>query len=140
MLESLLREGFSLVVERGLPSRAGRGLLTAAPLSLRSRPGSRACGLSRFGLPGSVVVVLGLSCSRGMRDHSDQGGTRCPLHWRADFESLSHQGSLVLGFLTFDLMKRVSGFAGCSKESEPSDSRVPTSRGENPPTEGERGP
>ena len=90
-------EGFSLVVEGGSYSPGeGRGFLAAvASLVVEHRlQGLRA---QSFWLPGSVVMVLGLSCSEACGIILDQGWNPCPLHWRADSLPLSHQGSLVLG-------------------------------------------
>ena len=88
-----------------------RGPLTVVA-SLAAEHGLQGLRAQSFSLPGSVVVVLGLSCSEACGIILDQGRNLCPLHWWADSLPLSHQGSLVLGFLTFDLMKRVSGSLG----------------------------
>ena len=65
---SLLRTGFSLVVESG-------GFSLSWLLLLRST-GSRRSG--------SVVVAHGLSRSAACGIFLDQGSNPCPLHWQAD--------------------------------------------------------
>ena len=42
---------------------------------------------------GSVVVAHGPSCSAACGILADQGSNPCPLHWQADSQPLSHQGS-----------------------------------------------
>ena len=42
---------------------------------------------------GSVVVVLGLSCSAALGIFPDQGSNLCLLYWQVDSLPLSHQGS-----------------------------------------------
>ena len=54
------------------------------PLLLRSTGSRRA---------GSVVVAHGPSCSAACGIFPDQGLNPCPLHWQADSQPLSHQGS-----------------------------------------------
>ena len=60
------------------------GLSLSRPLLLRSTVSRRA---------GSVVVAHGLSCSAACGIFPDQGSNPCPLHWQADSQPLSHQGS-----------------------------------------------
>ena len=60
------------------------GLSLSRPLLLRST-GSRRTG--------SVVVAHGPSCSVACGIFPDQGSNPCPLHWQADSQPLSHQGS-----------------------------------------------
>ena len=43
-------------------------------------------------LPGSGVVVHGLSCSKMCGIFPDQGSNLCLLHWQVDSLPLSHQG------------------------------------------------
>ena len=45
---------------------------------------------------GSVLVVLGLSCSAACGIFPGQGLNPCPLCWQADSLTLSHQGSPIL--------------------------------------------
>ena len=42
---------------------------------------------------GSVIVAYGPSCSATCGIFPDQGSNPCPLHWQADSQPLSHQGS-----------------------------------------------
>ena len=42
---------------------------------------------------GSVIVAHGPSCSAACWIFPDQGSNPCPLHWQADSQPLSHQGS-----------------------------------------------
>ena len=42
----------------------------------------------------SVVVALGLSCPEAYGILSNQGSSRCPLHWQVDSYLQTHQGSL----------------------------------------------
>ena len=60
------------------------GLSLSRPLLLRST-GSRCAGLA--------VVAHGLSCSAACGILPGQGLNPCPLHWQADSQPLSHQGS-----------------------------------------------
>ena len=60
------------------------GLSLSRPLLLQSR-GSRRSG--------SVVVAHGPICSAACGIFPDQGSNPCPLHWQADSQPLSHQGS-----------------------------------------------
>ena len=97
MLSLRCCEGFSLVVERGGYSPGeGRGFLTAMA-SLAVEHGLQDLWAQSFWLPGSAVMVLGLSCSEACGIILDEGCNPCPLHWRADSLPVSHQGSLVLG-------------------------------------------
>ena len=77
--------GPSPVVARGGHSSSRcAGLSLSRPLLLRST-GSRRVG--------SVVVAHGPSCSAACGILPDQGSNPCPLHWQADSQPLSHQGS-----------------------------------------------
>ena len=60
------------------------GLSPSRPLLLWSTGSRRA---------GSVVVAHGPSCSAACGIFTDQGLNPCPLHWQADSQPLSHQGS-----------------------------------------------
>ena len=62
------------------------GLSLSQPLLLQST-GSRRSG--------SVVVAHGPSCSAACGILPDQGSNPCPLHWQADPQPLSHQGSPI---------------------------------------------
>ena len=85
--------GLSLVAASGghTSSRCA-GLSLSRPLLLR-RTGSRHAG--------SAVVAHGLSCSAACGIFPDQGSNPCPLHWQADSQPLSHQGSPTLSFCFF---------------------------------------
>ena len=48
---------------------------------------------------GSVVVAHGPSCSAACGILPDLGSNPCPLHWQADSQPLSHQGSPRQWFL-----------------------------------------
>ena len=48
---------------------------------------------------GSVVMVLGLSCSAACGIFLDQRSNSCPLHWQADSLPPSHQGSPICSLL-----------------------------------------
>ena len=41
---------------------------------------------------GSVLVLLGLSCSKARGILPDQGSNLCPMHWQVDSLLLDHQG------------------------------------------------
>ena len=60
------------------------GLSPSRPLLLRSTGSRRA---------GSAIVAHGPSCSAACGILPDQGSNPCPLHWQADSQPLSHQGS-----------------------------------------------
>ena len=60
------------------------GLSLLRPLLLRSTSSRRA---------GSVIVAHGPSCSSACGFLPDQALNPCPLHWQADSQPLSHQGS-----------------------------------------------
>ena len=47
----------------------------------------------------SVAVAHGPSCSVACGIFPDQGSNPCPLHWQADSQPLSHQGSPIFSFL-----------------------------------------
>ena len=77
--------GLSLVVaSRGHSSSRCTGLSLSRPLLLRSTGSRRAA---------SVVVAHGPSCFAACGIFPDQGSNPCPLHWQADSQPLSHQGS-----------------------------------------------
>ena len=77
--------GLSLVAASGGHSSSRcAGLSLSRPLSLRSTGSRRA---------GSVVVAHGPSCPAACGIFPDQGSNPCPLHWQADSQPLSHQGS-----------------------------------------------
>ena len=77
--------GLSLVAASGGHSSSRcTGLSLSRPLLLRSTGSRRA---------GSVVVAHGPSCSAACGILPDQGSNPCPLHWQADSQPLSHQGS-----------------------------------------------
>ena len=83
--------GLSLVAaSRGHCSSRCAGLSLSQPLLLRSTGSRRA---------GSVVVAHGPSCSAAHGILPDQGSNPCPLHWQADSQPLSHQGSPMHVFL-----------------------------------------
>ena len=69
------------------------GLSLSQPLPLWST-GSRRAG------SGSVVVAHGPSRSAACGIFPDRDMNLCPLHWQADSQPLSHQGSPAGGFLT----------------------------------------
>ena len=68
------------------------GLSPSRPLPLQST-GSRR---SR-----SAVVAHGPSRSAACGILPDQGSNPCPLHWQADSQPLSHQGSPMFSFKSF---------------------------------------
>ena len=70
--------------KRGPLFIAMRGPLTIAAPPLQS-PGSRRAG--------SAIVAHGPSCSAACGIFPDQSSNPCPLHWQADSQPLSHQGS-----------------------------------------------
>ena len=77
--------GLSLVVASGGHSSSRcAGLSLSRHLLLRSTVSRRA---------GSVIVAHGPSCSAACGIFPDQGLNPCPLHWQADSQPLSHQGS-----------------------------------------------
>ena len=77
--------GLSLVgASRGHSSSRCAGLSLSRPLLLRSTGSRRA---------GSVVVAHGPSCSAACGIFPNQGLNPCSLHWQADSQPLSHQGS-----------------------------------------------
>ena len=77
--------GLSLVAASGVHSSSWcAGLSLSRPLLLRSTSSRRA---------GSVVVAHEPSCSAACGIFPDQGSNPCPLHWQADSQQLSHQGS-----------------------------------------------
>jgi len=51
------------------------------------------CGAQALGCAGSVVVVLGLSCSKSLGIFPDQGSNPCLFHWQVGSSPLNHQGS-----------------------------------------------
>ena len=82
--------GLSLVAASGAHSSSRyAGLSLSRPLLLWST-GSRRTG--------SVVVAHGPSCSAACGIFPDQGSNPCPLHWQADSQPLSHQGSPSMSF------------------------------------------
>ena len=85
---------------RGLSPVAASGGHASSPcvgLSLSRPLLSRSTGCRRAG---SVVVVHGPSCSTACGIFPDQGSNPCPLHWQADSQPLSHQGSPVVFFIS----------------------------------------
>ena len=93
-------QGLSLVVASGDHSSSRcAGLSPSRPLLLRSTGSRRA---------GSVVVAHGPSCSAARGIFPDQGSNPCPLHWQADSQPLSHQGSphkqFLIEIILFDLL------------------------------------
>ena len=83
---------FSLVVSGGFSLRG---------VVLLQSPGSRACKLQEFGLPGSTsqaqeLWLTGLSYSLACGILLDQGLNPCLLRCKADSLPLSHQGSRLL--------------------------------------------
>ena len=77
--------GLSLVAASGGHSSSRcAGLSLSRPLLLRSTGSRRA---------GSAAVAHGPSCSAACGIFPDQGSNPCPLHWQADSQPLSHQGS-----------------------------------------------
>ena len=70
------------------------GLSLSQPLLLRSTGSRRA---------GSVIVAHGPSCSAACGIFPDQGSKPCPLHWQADSQPLSHQGSPESFLITQEL-------------------------------------
>ena len=83
--------GLSLVAASGGHSSSRcAGLSPSRPLLLRSMGSRRA---------DSVVVAHGPSCSAACGIFPDQGSNPCPLHWQADSQPLSHQGSPRILFL-----------------------------------------
>ena len=86
-------QGLSLVAASGGHSSSlCAGLSLSRPLLLWST-GSRRSG--------SAVLAHGPSCSVACGILPDQGSNPCPLHWQADSQPLSHQGSPVFSFLFF---------------------------------------
>ena len=87
--------GLSLVAASGGHSSsrcAGLSLLrplTIAPLTIAVSLVAK----HRLRRAGSVIVAHGLSCSAACGIFPDQGSNLCPLHWQADSQPLSHQGS-----------------------------------------------
>ena len=82
--------GLSLVMASGGHSSSRcAGLSLSRPLLLCST-GSRCAG--------SVIVAHGPSCSAACGIFPDQGSNPCPLHWQADSQPLSHQGSPMIYF------------------------------------------
>ena len=73
-----------VAANRGHSSSRCAGLSLSWPLLLWST-GSRCAG--------SVVVAHGPSRSAACGILPDQGSNPCPLHWQADSQPLSHQGS-----------------------------------------------
>ena len=71
------------LLQRGLLLFAVRGL--SLPWLLSCCTGCRHVG--------SVVVLCGLTCSTACGIFPDRESSPCPLHWRADFYPLDHQGS-----------------------------------------------
>ena len=77
--------GLSLVAANGGHSSSRCADLSLSwPLVLRNTGSKRA---------GSVVVAHGPSCSAARGIFPDHGSSPCPLHWQADSQPLSHQGS-----------------------------------------------
>ena len=86
-------QGLSLVAASGGHSSSlCAGLSLSRPLLLWSTGSRRA---------GSAVLAHGPSCSVACGILPDQGSNPCPLHWQADSQPLSHQGSPVFSFLFF---------------------------------------
>ena len=69
-----------------------RGLLISAA-SLVLEHGLRMCWLQMLQCVCSVVVLHGLSCSAACGISPAQGSKQCPLHCKADSQSLDPQGS-----------------------------------------------
>ena len=96
--------GLSLVVASGGHSSSRcAGLSLSRPLLLRSTGSRRA---------GSVIVAHGPSCSVACGIFPDQGSNPCSLHWQADSQPLSHQGSpqiSVFAFLEYILRSGIAG-------------------------------
>ena len=87
--------GLSLVAAGGgYSSSQCAGLSLSWPLLLRST-GSRRTG--------SIIVAHEPSCSKACGIFPDQGSNPCPLHWQADSQPLSHQGSPVQVLSFFQL-------------------------------------
>ena len=80
---------FSSCGKRGPLFIAMRGPLTIA-VSLVAK--------HRLRRAGSVIVAHGLSRSAACGILPDQGSNPCPLHWQADSQPLSHQGSPIIYF------------------------------------------
>ena len=94
--------GLSLIVASGGHSSSWcAGLSLSRPLSLRST-GSRCAG--------SVIVAHGPSCSAACGIFPDQGSNLCPLHWQADSQPLSHQGSPGSFFLKYAFISKLPAF------------------------------
>ena len=89
-LKEKIKKGLSLLVASGGHSSSRcAGLSPARPLLLRSTGSRRA---------GSVVVAHGPSCYVSCGIFPAQGSNLCPLHWQADSQPLSHQGSPEMHF------------------------------------------
>ena len=87
--------GLSLVAASGGHSSSRcAGLSLSRPLLLRSTGSRRA---------GSVNVAHGPSCSAACGIFPEQGSNPCPLHWQADSQPLSHQGSPAIHIFTYIL-------------------------------------
>ena len=88
--------GFSPVAVRGGSSPVLEHGLLIAVASLVAEHALGHEGFSSFRpqalSTGSVIVVLGLSCSTARGIFPDQGLNLCLLHWQADSLPLSHQG------------------------------------------------
>ena len=80
----LLHRCFSGYGERGRLSSCRGGLLTVA-----ASPAAE----HRLESTGSIVVVLGLSCSTACGIFLNQGYNSCLLYWQADSLPPSHQGN-----------------------------------------------
>ena len=93
---SLLCGLFSCCSERGLLSSCGARTSDCSGFSCCRALAVGHEGFSSFRpqalSTGSVVVVLGLSCSPARGIFPDQGLNLCLLHWQADSLPLSHQG------------------------------------------------
>ena len=85
-----------VVASRGYSSSRCVGPSLSRPLLLQGT-GSRCTG--------SVVVAHGPSCSTACGIFPDQGLNLCPLHWQADSQPLSHQGSPSISFWWFIKLK-----------------------------------
>ena len=101
--------GLSLVVASG-----GHSSLRCAGLSLSWPPLLRSTG-SRCA--GSVVVAHGPSCSAACGIFPDQGSNPRPLHWQADCQPLSHQGSpiYIIIYIHIYYLRTTKIAAWCSK-------------------------
>ena len=89
---------FSLVVEsvgQSLVAVGGLLIVVASLITEHGLQGAHGLGSCSSGLysTGSIVVALGLSCSKAREIFPEQGLNLCPLHWQVHSYPLDHQRS-----------------------------------------------